>query len=444
MTGILFFRKSLGAITNHVAGAEQAATFTRFVRLTYERVKGGNKEAFQDLRKAQELASGAFPLLLKIGYDPDAIAAIERELLPHLPLAHARIAQSLALPLYYAQKIVELTGGSDNLKQWVIDNCCRSENDADNSADSLQDFISKILALEAESKTGTWNLKRDIERDGKVYTAIYASNVWSLVNGRFKPATYNFKSLKPLVLKAGGRIDTTIRFHRSQDQVLAYERAILTNDDDPTPPDTTPRKAWLIPVGVFGDSSLLVTGVTECNPNPVTESNNEKSTVSASSDVPCNCVTEKKEIEIEIERDAGIDSNYAFTLANQTSPNPGYNGYTVTEVAETTTEQGLEAVTEKTENSVTAPEISVTDAIASPSTQPTPAQNDSGENAAAKESFTDYEDVIAAIDREMARLKWTKEQGQDYLIEKYNKRSRQLLTDGELLDFLSHLKSNQV
>lgn len=84
------------------------------------------------------------------------------------------------------------------------------------------------------------------------------------------------------------------------------------------------------------------------------------------------------------------------------------------------------------------------DAIASPSTQPTPAQNDSGENAAAKESFTDYEDVIAAIDREMARLKWIKEQGRDYLIEKYNKRSRQLLTDEELLDFLSHLKSDQV
>jgi len=101
------------------------------------------------------------------------------------------------------------------------------------------------------------------------------------------------------------------------------------------------------------------------------------------------------------------------------------------------------SVTESVTGSETEPTGSE-DAIASPSTQPTPAQNDSGENAAAKESFTDYEDVIAAIDREMARLKWTKEQGRDYLIEKYNKRSRQLLTDEELLDFLSHLKSDQV
>ncbi len=101
------------------------------------------------------------------------------------------------------------------------------------------------------------------------------------------------------------------------------------------------------------------------------------------------------------------------------------------------------SVTESVTGSETEPTGSE-DAIASPSTQPTPAQNDSGENAAAKESFTDYEDVIAAIDREMARKPWTKEQGRDYLIEKYNKRSRQLLTDEELLDFLSHLKSDQV
>jgi len=418
-------KSPLGAITNHVAGAEQAATFTRFVRLTYERaVKSGNKQAFQDLRKAQELASGAFPLLLKIGYDPDAIASIERELLPHLPLAHARIAQSLALPLYYAQKIVELTGGSDNLKQWVIDNCCRSENDADNSADSLQDFIEKILALEAESKTGTWNLKRNIKRDGKVYTAIYASNVWSLVNGRFKPATYNFKSLKPLVLKAGGKIDRSERFDRSQDQVLAYDRARVANGEHPSNPDTITRKAWLIPDDLFRES---VTGVTECNRNPVTGCNDEKSTVSALSDVPCNRVTEKKEIEIE--KETGIDFNYTSTTTNQTPPNPSYNGYTVTEVAETTTEQGLETVTEKNENSVTAPENSVTDAIA-----PDPTPN------APKPQKLDSP-ICQRINAEMKRLGWTKKKGRVHLIETYGKRSRQLLTDEELLDFLHHLES---
>ena len=101
------------------------------------------------------------------------------------------------------------------------------------------------------------------------------------------------------------------------------------------------------------------------------------------------------------------------------------------------------SVTESVTGSETEPTGSE-DAIASGSTQPTPAKNDSGENAAAKESFTDYEDVIAAIDRQMKRLGWTKQQGRDYLINKYGSRSRQLLTDEELLSFLSHLKSNQV
>jgi hypothetical protein len=367
-------KSPLGAITNHVVGAEQAATFTRFIRLTYERASGGNKRAFQELRKAQETASGAFPLLLKIGYDPEAIAAIELELLPHLPLAHARIAQSLAIPLYYAEKIVELTGYSHsyNLKQWVIENCCKSENDSDNSADSLQDFIDKLLSLESESLVGSWNFKRNIDRSGKSYVALFAADAWSLVDKRFSPATYNFKSLKPLVLKAGGIIDTTVRFDRDRDSVLAYERAKITAQQDPhgdlelNPPATTPRKAWLIPANLFGGEGdePPVTGVTECNWNPVTPKNDDFSKVTGGSEVTCNCVTEKKEIEIEIEIAEEKLVKPSIVLEAQTfcetPEKSGYNGYTVTPTYKTTAEQGLEAVTEISENPVTVTEISVT------------------------------------------------------------------------------------
>jgi hypothetical protein len=365
-------KSPLGAITNHVVGAEQAATFTRFIRLTYERASGGNKRAFQELRKAQETASGAFPLLLKIGYDPEAIAAIELELLPHLPLAHARIAQSLAIPLYYAEKIVELTGYSHsyNLKQWVIENCCKSENDSDNSADSLQDFIDKLLSLESESLVGSWNFKRNIERSGKSYVALFAADAWSLVDKRFSPATYNFKSLKPLVLKAGGIIDTTVRFDRDRDSVLAYERAKITAQQDPhgdlelNPPATTPRKAWLIPANLFGGEGdePPVTGVTECNWNPVTPKNDDFSKVTGGSEVTCNCVTEKKEIEIEIAEEKLVKPSIVLEAQTfcETPEKSGYNGYTVTPTYKTTAEQGLEAVTEISENPVTVTEISVT------------------------------------------------------------------------------------
>ena len=108
------------------------------------------------------MLAGIFDSLLKflysiVGYSKDEIANLEAELLQYLPHAHARIAQSLAIVTWYTQKIVEMTGGDENIKQWVIDNCCKSENDSDASGDSLQDFIDKILALEAESLAGDWN-----------------------------------------------------------------------------------------------------------------------------------------------------------------------------------------------------------------------------------------------------------------------------------------------
>lgn len=53
----------------------------------------------------------------------------------------------------------------------------------------------------------------------------------------------------------------------------------------------------------------------------------------------------------------------------------------------------------------------------------------------------DFSDVIARTNVELKRLGWTNQQGRDYLVQTYGKRSRQLLTDDELLDFLKHLES---
>jgi hypothetical protein len=53
----------------------------------------------------------------------------------------------------------------------------------------------------------------------------------------------------------------------------------------------------------------------------------------------------------------------------------------------------------------------------------------------------DFSDVIARTNVELKRLGWTNQQGRDYLVQTYGKRSRQLLTDAELLDFLNHLES---
>ncbi len=62
-----------------------------------------------------------------------------------------------------------------------------------------------------------------------------------------------------------------------------------------------------------------------------------------------------------------------------------------------------------------------------------------------KESATleqlDFNEIRHKIDLQMKRLKWTKEQGRDYLLSTYGKRSRLHLQDDELLEFLYHLEN---
>lgn len=53
----------------------------------------------------------------------------------------------------------------------------------------------------------------------------------------------------------------------------------------------------------------------------------------------------------------------------------------------------------------------------------------------------DLSDIIAQTDVEMARLGWSSAQGRGYLEKTFDKRSRQQLTDEELLTFLLYLES---
>ncbi len=348
----------MGITSNHIVGGEQPATFTRIVRVPYDVVTGGNKVAFQELKLAEAEASGAFPDLIALGYPKEAIDEIESELLEYLPHAHARIAQSLAIVTWYAQKVVDMTGGTENIKQWVIENCCGSENDSDASGDSLKDYLTKILTLESENLIGDWNFKRDVQRDGQLYHALYAHDAWKLLDHRFKPATYNERSLKALVIKAGGVTNVTSRFSCDRDQVLAYKRALLTPRTDVdgnairlNPPETLPRKAWLVPAALWDEDEKIdkpVTTVTACNQNPVTPSNPDDTRTFDHSNTNCNHVTKKNELEKEKE-----DEKKFNTIVNPTTPgiepsnqDSGYGGYTPLESEKTKGNHAIEPVTE--------------------------------------------------------------------------------------------------
>jgi hypothetical protein len=53
----------------------------------------------------------------------------------------------------------------------------------------------------------------------------------------------------------------------------------------------------------------------------------------------------------------------------------------------------------------------------------------------------DFSEIIAQSNVELKRLGWTNEQGRDYLVQTYGKKSRQLLADEELLEFLHYLRT---
>lgn len=80
------------------------------------------------------------------------------------------------------------------------------------------------------------------------------------------------------------------------------------------------------------------------------------------------------------------------------------------------------------------------DDVQVPSSFPSEPDTDKNQKAETKTPI-DFSEIIARTNVELKRLGWTNQQGRDYLVQTYGKRSRQLLTDEELLDFLNHLES---
>lgn len=62
------------------------------------------------------------------------------------------------------------------------------------------------------------------------------------------------------------------------------------------------------------------------------------------------------------------------------------------------------------------------------------------ENFSTSATPVDLSDVIAQTDVELTRLGWSNAQGREYLEKTYGKRSRQQLTDEELMSFLLYLE----
>lgn len=70
----------------------------------------------------------------------------------------------------------------------------------------------------------------------------------------------------------------------------------------------------------------------------------------------------------------------------------------------------------------------------------TPSQTGAETEMVASEPI-DLSDAIARTSVELKRLTWSNQQGREYLLRTYGKRSRQELTDEEMLEFLNYLES---
>jgi len=64
----------------------------------------------------------------------------------------------------------------------------------------------------------------------------------------------------------------------------------------------------------------------------------------------------------------------------------------------------------------------------------------SGDYPEEEEDAIDFSEIIARSNLELKRLGWTSDQGRNYLLQTYGKRSRQLLSDEELIEFLNYLE----
>ncbi len=79
-------------------------------------------------------------------------------------------------------------------------------------------------------------------------------------------------------------------------------------------------------------------------------------------------------------------------------------------------------------------------ATKTPSPSSESATEPSSQSSSTDYTSMDYSDIIARTNVELKRLQWTNEQGRKFLEQTYGKRSRQLLSEQELLEFLQYLE----
>jgi hypothetical protein len=304
------------ATSNHALGDDQPATKSRLINVPCFPTTASNPEAWDELKSAMDGASGGLPQLISLGYPAEAVRAEAASLRPHLPAAHARVADSIGLVLWYAKALARLAGYDPaRLDQYAIATLCSTANQAETNKTSLQDFLEKLGAMHAKALVGGWNIRPVVDRQGRELIAIYMEQVWPEFDREFSP-TYSRSVIQSALIRAGGLSKQRQRFYRTRDETLTYYRACLAPPGDGgafSEPESCLRACTVIPAEVAPDLYLAISStrpelldesllppVTTCYPLLPPQGNSQNASGEAVTVSSLSPVTLKQKKEIPI------------------------------------------------------------------------------------------------------------------------------------------------
>ncbi|MBD1876234.1 hypothetical protein H6F75_22365 [Nodosilinea sp. FACHB-131] len=213
--------------SNFACGETNAATMSRMLLLWFDNKSPGQFDTYHQLAAAWDKASGCLPDLIKLGYPKPAIAVIEADLVKSLPLAHNRIARSLALIVAYTEAICQLAevGNRLNIRQYAVETVCAMANDSENSGDSLRDFVEKLFILRSQAKAGEWNMRFICKHNSSEIKslALNLPTIWNTLDGAFK-LPYNLSIIKHLLQGHQSNMTAQQKFHMDEDVSRAFQR----------------------------------------------------------------------------------------------------------------------------------------------------------------------------------------------------------------------------
>jgi hypothetical protein len=204
--------------SNMALGEDHQAARSRLAKIFVPKV-GCDSSAWLDFEAAKDQASGCFPDLIKLGFDSNAIKAMERTIAPHLSKAHDRLPRSFALILHYAQLVANLAGDKINLPAWCAEHVFPQLNSSAEAASSMLDFVQKIWALKTQGDLGPWNV-RIVNKLGSKVLAIYLPSVWPIVEKAYK-LPYDQSNLRSVIEAKGGNLRGSHGFDISRNESLA-------------------------------------------------------------------------------------------------------------------------------------------------------------------------------------------------------------------------------